>query len=299
MEVLILSIISINNLTKTYNGSRGIDNVSLNVEKGEIYGFIGPNGAGKSTTIKLLLNTIFPTSGEGKVFGLDIVKDSAKIKQHIGYVPSEVRFYENMSAFEILKTTIAFHKKGSLEEINKLFSIFDIEKNKKMCELSLGNKKKVAIAAALVHNPELILLDEPTSGLDPLMQKHLFDVLKEKNKNGTTIFISSHNLTEVQEHCTKAAFIKEGKILEIQDLTKDLKRTKIFTIISKDLDLSAVKNAGASVIEAKNDKTVFTYDGKLNEILDIISKFDIDDMIMDNLSLESKFLSYYEGEKTI
>jgi len=291
-----LSVIAINQLTKTYNGNRGIDKVSLDVEKGEIYGFIGPNGAGKSTTIKLLLNLIFPTSGEGKIFGLDIVTNSVKIKENIGYVPSDVRFYENMSAIELIKTTIAFHKKGSEQDIEKLCSVFEIEKNKKMSELSTGNKKKVAIATALVHEPELIIMDEPTNGLDPLMQKRLFDVLKDRNKNGATIFLSSHNLTEVQEHCTKAAFIKEGKIIEIQDLTKELKRSKIFTVVSDNLDLTVMKNIGVNVIESTNKKKVFTYDGKLNKMLDIISKFDIEDITIDNMSLESKFMSYYEKE---
>ncbi|HAN20744.1 MAG TPA: hypothetical protein DCP51_03580 [Clostridiales bacterium] len=291
-----MSVIAINQLTKTYNGNRGIDKVSLDVEKGEIYGFIGPNGAGKSTTIKLLLNLIFPTSGEGKIFGLDIVTNSVKIKENIGYVPSDVRFYENMSAIELIKTTIAFHKKGSEQDIEKLCSVFEIEKNKKMSELSTGNKKKVAIATALVHEPELIIMDEPTNGLDPLMQKRLFDVLKDRNKNGATIFLSSHNLTEVQEHCTKAAFIKEGKIIEIQDLTKELKRSKIFTVVSDNLDLTVMKNIGVNVIESTNKKKVFTYDGKLNKMLDIISKFDIEDITIDNMSLESKFMSYYEKE---
>jgi ABC-2 type transport system ATP-binding protein len=294
MEVLVLGIISINNLTKTYNGNRGIDNVSLEVKKGEIYGFIGPNGAGKSTTIKLLLNFIFPTMGEAKIFGLDVVKNSAKIKTNIGYVPSEVRFYEDMTALQLLKTTIAFQKRGSQEDIDKLCSIFEIDRNKKMSELSLGNKKKVAIATALVHSPELIILDEPTSGLDPLMQKRLFEVLKEKRENGATIFVSSHNLNEVQEHCTIAAFIKEGKIIEIQDLTKEFKKSKIFTVVSSNLDIEQIEKLGAVIID-NNEELIFTFDGKLNEMLEFLSKFDIQDIKIDNISLESKFLSYYEG----
>jgi len=290
-----LAVISVRDLTKVYGKSRGIDKVNLEVNEGEIYGFIGPNGAGKSTTIKLLLNLIYPTDGSASVFGLDIVKDSKKIKTRTGYVPSDVRYYSNMTALELLKATLAFHNKSNTAGIDELCETFEIEKNKKFSNLSQGNKKKVAIGVALVNEPELIILDEPTNGLDPLMQNRLFETLKERNKKGTTIFVSSHNLNEVQEHCTKAAFIKDGKIIEIEELTKAFKHSKFVTLSADEIPIAIFQKIGEKIIRNENDTISFSYSGDLNELIKIIYNLKIKELTIENTSLESKFLSYYDG----
>ena len=194
-----MDLIEINHLTKSYGRSRGIDDLSLKVQQGDIFGFIGPNGAGKSTTIRILLNLLFPTSGSATIFGFDVVRDSKKIRGRIGYVPSDANIYDRMTVSEFLTFGAAFYGgKNHSARIKYLLDLFDLAPDRKITELSMGNKKKVSIIQALVHGPELLILDEPTSGLDPLIQSRFFDLLHDENKNGTTIFFSSHTLSEVQ-----------------------------------------------------------------------------------------------------
>ena len=166
-----MNVIEIKNLTKNYGKNRGIQDVNISVKEGEIFGFIGPNGAGKSTTIKTLLNFTYPTSGEATILGMDTVKESEKIKAYIGYVPSEVRYYDDVKVKDIIKYAQSFYAKASKEEVERICNELELDMNKKMGELSLGNKKKVSIAQALIHSPKLLILDEPINGLDPLMQK--------------------------------------------------------------------------------------------------------------------------------
>jgi ABC-2 type transport system ATP-binding protein len=211
MEMNMMNVIEINQLTKSYGQSRGIINVSFNVEQGEIFGFIGPNGAGKSTTIRTLLSLIYPTSGSAKIFGMDHIKHATEIKKEIGYLPSEVFYYDKMRVIDLLKYSASFYKKDCTKRMKELIEIMDINPQKKIDDLSFGNKKKVGIIQGLQHEPKLVILDEPTSGLDPLMQQRFFDLLLEENKKGTTIFFSSHILSEVQRLCNRVAIIKEGQ----------------------------------------------------------------------------------------
>ena len=208
------------NLTKYYGDNKGISNLNLSVNSGEIFGFIGPNGAGKSTTIRTLLNFIFPSGGSAKIFGLDSVKQTKEIKKLIGYVPSEVNYYDDMKVKELFQYSAKFYDGNFGERIKQLTSIFQLDDNKVVSDLSLGNKKKVAIIQALIHQPKLLILDEPTSGLDPLMQNKFFEVLKEENQKGMTIFFSSHNLSEVQKICDRVAIIKNGEIIQIEEIEK-------------------------------------------------------------------------------
>lgn len=290
-------VIEMHGLTKMYGKSRGISGVDLAVNEGEIYGFIGPNGAGKSTTIKLLLNLIFPTAGAASIFGLDVVKDSEKIKRKVGYVPGEVRYYPQMTANELLKTTLAFHGQTSTEEMDRLCDTFEIEREKKLGAMSLGNKKKVAIAVALVHNPQLLIFDEPTNGLDPLMQKRLFETLQQRRQAGTTVFLSSHNLSEVQANCTKAAFIKEGQIIRIDDLTTERRYSKMVTVTATGIESALIERIGGKGIVINGQTASFVYDGQANELVGLLATMKIEDLLVENSSLESEFLSYYEGGK--
>lgn len=289
-----MSIISTRKLTKNYPTGRGVIDIDLNVEKGELYGFIGPNGAGKSTTIKLLLNFIFPTSGSAQVMGMDCVTESEKIKRKTGYVPGEVRFYGNMTALSLLKSTLAFHGRSDTEELDRLCALFEVEKGKRISELSLGNKKKIALVSSLLCDPELIILDEPTNGLDPLMQKRLFAELKERTQKGATVFLSSHVLTEVQEYCSKVAFIKEGKIIEVQELTGERETAKILTVFGA-ADMGRFQAIGAKKLESSQDKTAWYYNGDLNLLAKAVYESGAKNFTVENPSLESRFLSYYEG----
>jgi len=300
VEVLHMSVISIHELKKYYGKSRGVESVTFDVEEGEIFGFIGPNGAGKSTTIKLLLSLLKPDQGSASIFDLDIIKDSAKIKEDLGYVPGEVRYYPDMRVSQLMETTLRFHHKNpsdyrSLQK--ELCDIFDLDSTKKFEDLSLGNKKKAAIAQALIHNPKLIILDEPTNGLDPLIQKYLFEYLKKLNRAGATILFSSHNLTEVQTNCRRAAFIKEGRIIEMEDLTANSKKEKVVTVTLEDSSrtLETLPGEASHLLHTGGNEYTFLYKGESEQLLTYLNTLSPKDFIVENASLESRFLSYYEG----
>lgn len=297
-----MSVISINRLKKYYGKSRGVEQVTFDVEEGEIFGFIGPNGAGKSTTIKLLLSLLKPDEGSASIFGMDVIKESAGIKENLGYVPGEVRYYPEMRVGQLLDTTLRFHHKNPADYAalqKELCELFDIDTSKKFDSLSLGNKKKAAIAQALIHSPKLIILDEPTNGLDPLIQKYLFDYLRKINKTGTTILFSSHNLTEVQANCSRAAFIKEGTIIEMEDLTSNAKNDKVvvITFASPQPDFllpSSLSQASHLRITGESEYT-FHFSGEPKPLLAYLGELSPKDFVVENASLESRFLSYYEG----
>lgn len=285
-------------LTKRYGKSRGIDGVDLEIDSGEIFGFIGPNGAGKSTTIKTLLNFIYPNSGTGSIFGLDIALYADAIKFSTGYVPSDVRFYPNLNAAQLMRIAQNFHEIKDVDFIYDLCERFEIDPDKKFGQLSMGNKKKVAIAVALVGEPKLLILDEPTNGLDPLMQKRLFEVLKEKNEEGCTIFLSSHNLKEVQKYCTKVAFIKEGKIIEEGEVEVEEASKRQIMLHGKFINFDKLTAMGAQMIENEGGRVVFLYDGEIKPLLGYLATLDLEDISISEEDLESKFMSFYErGEQ--
>ena len=200
-------------LTKYYGKTRGVEHIDLTVQQGDSFGFIGPNGAGKSTTIRTLLGLIRPSGGQAEIFGLDTVKEREKILKRVGYLPSEVAFYPGMRVRDLLKLSADLRRRDCRETANRLCERLQLDTTRKVEELSLGNRKKAAIVCALQHNPDLLILDEPTSGLDPLMQREFFEILRERNENGTTIFLSSHILSEIQRNCDHAAIIREGEII--------------------------------------------------------------------------------------
>lgn len=290
-------IISVDGLNKNYGGSRGISDVAFAIKKGEIVGFIGPNGAGKSTTIKILLNMIFKDSGEAKIFGEDCELNSKSIKERVGYVPSEVRFYDNVKVKDIIEYAKSFYKNVDNERVDYICKVLEVDMNKKMKELSLGNKKKIAIVQALVASPELIILDEPTNGLDPLIQKNLFEIIIEEKKKGKTIFLSSHNLTEVQNYCDKAIIIKEGEIIDIKDMSnlKEMKKKKI-TIISDEIKEEDLTEFSKRVAVTEN-KFEFNYSGDINKLLLKLINYKIIDLSICEEELLDTFMHYYEGDK--
>lgn len=279
-------------LTKVYKKQAAIDQVNLSVENGEIYGFIGPNGAGKSTTIKAMLNFIYPDQGTATLLGLDSIKDAKEIRKRTGYVSSDVRFYPHMTTGEILQYVADFHQiKNSKQQIDYFIELFDIDRQKKMSELSLGNKKKVAITAGILPNPELLILDEPTNGLDPLMQHRLFEELEKYNQKGMTIFLSSHDLNEVQQHAHRAAFIRQGKIITVQDITKEKSLGKVITLIGDHIPLSLFEKMGAAILKHQGNETRLFYEGDLH----MLGDESIEDFTVTNPELEDQFMALYEG----
>lgn len=285
------------NLTKNYGKSRGVIDINLKVNEGEFYGFIGPNGAGKSTTIRLLFNFIYPTSGSAKIFGKDCVKESKDIKEEVGFVPSEVNYYKNMKVSDILNYAQSFKSEKDMDRLEELCEIFEVEKNKLVGELSLGNRKKVAIIQALLNRPRLLILDEPTNGLDPLMQKKLFEILVEENKKGTTIFFSSHNLTEVQRFCHRVAIIREGKLVEVKKVDELLGvNVSKVTISSKDDLKDLLKNKHIANITQEADAVSFLYNGDINILIKELCSIKIKELKIEEPALEDTFMSYYEVE---
>lgn len=289
-------IIETNNLCKSYGRNRGIIDINLKVKEGEIYGFVGPNGSGKSTTIRTLLNFIFPTSGSAKILGKDIVKESSEIKKYIGYVPSEVRFYDEVKVKDIIKYSSSFYNGINQEEVDKLYKLLDVDVNKRMSELSLGNKKKVAIVQALIHNPKLLILDEPTNGLDPLIQKKLFELLEEARKKGTTVFLSSHNLVEVENLCDRVAVIKDGKIIDTIVIDKLAKKSGLKIIIkSKEISKDKVKEIGGQVIFEENGELIFHYNNGIDALVKELSNYKVEKLLISEQTLENTFMNYYES----
>ncbi|MFB3169808.1 ABC transporter ATP-binding protein [Neobacillus sp. 179-C4.2 HS] len=293
-----MNVIEIKNLTKTYGKARGISDISFYVEEGEIFGFIGPNGAGKSTTIRTLLSLIYPTSGSATIFGKDTVQFAPEIKKEIGYLPSEVFYYDNMKVKDLLTYSASFYKKDCSKRIKELAEIMDLDLNKKIDDLSLGNKKKVGIVQGLLHEPKLIILDEPTSGLDPLMQQKFFELLEEENRKGATILFSSHILTEVQRLCNRVAIIKEGKIVTVEKISTLKENTyKKFKVETKETLAPYYFNLpGVNKLEVKGNQTSFLFKGNINEVMGRIADIEITNLWIEEPDLEEIFMHYYEKE---
>lgn len=293
-----MNVIETKNLTKSYGKARGIIDVNLAVEEGEVFGFIGPNGAGKSTTIRTLLGLISPTSGSATIFGKSCAMNP-EVKAEIGYLPSEVFYYDNMRVIDLLKYSASFYKKDCTKRISELAEIMDLNLKKKIDDLSFGNKKKVGIVQGLLHNPKLIILDEPTSGLDPLMQQKFFELIEQENKKGVTVFFSSHILGEVQRLCSRVAFIKEGRIIKQEKLSELQENSyKKFNIrAAAAIDADYFKGKGVSKLEVKGNEADFIFKGNINPILKKIAAIDIRNISIEEPDLEEIFLHYYaKGE---
>ena len=288
-----MDIIQIENLTKYYGRARGIIDLNLSVREGEFFGFIGPNGAGKSTTIRILLGLITATSGQTKILGLDISKEKNKILSKIGYLPSEAVFYSGMKVKDVLKLSVKLRKKDCTAEAKKLCDRLQLDINRKVDELSFGNRKKVAIVSALQHQPELLILDEPTSGLDPLMQREFFNIIRERNEQGTGVFLSSHILSEIQRNCTRAAIIREGHLIAC-DSVEALSKTSARRItVHGQVQLD--KLDGIRDLSETDGALSFLYSGNIKQLLETLSSGNVTDLSIAEPDLEEIFLHYYEN----
>ena len=303
-----MDIIKTDHLTKYYGKSRGIINLSLTVREGEFFGFIGPNGAGKSTTIRILLGLIRSDSGRASVFGTDI-SDSRKILENIGYIPSEAMFYHNTTVAEILRLSARLRRKDCTKQAQTLCERLQLDMRQRTDRLSLGNRKKVSIVCALQHSPELCIFDEPTSGLDPLIQKEFFEILKERNVQGTTIFLSSHILSEVQKYCSRAAVIREGQIAACGDIT-ELSGTNARRVTLTDTDTMAVqllldemtepnkildtKHSNIRDFHTTDNSVSFLFQGNIKELMDRLTQISYTDISVTEPDLSEIFMHFYE-----
>jgi ABC-2 type transport system ATP-binding protein len=238
---------------------------------------------------------IFPSSGEAKIFGKDAIKYGPEIRQDIGYLPSEVFYYDRMKVIDLLKYSASFYKKDCTTRLYELSEIMELDLNRRIDDLSYGNKKKVGIVQGLLHQPKLLFLDEPTSGLDPLMQKKFYKLIREENERGATIFLSSHILGVVQKMCSRVAIIKEGSIVDIQDVrTLERDNYKKIHIVADEIDEKQFNLPGVIQLEKENGAVSFFYKGDINRITRAISEQEVSDVTIEEPTLEEIFMHYYE-----
>lgn len=289
------TVIETTNLTKYYGKTRGIENLNLAIGTGDFYGVIGPNGSGKSTTIRTLLGLITPTSGDAKILGKPLSK-SVEYLADVGYLASEPIFYNDMKVEELIRYSACLRRKDCAEEARKLCDRLDLDTKKRINQLSLGNRKKVGIVCAMQHNPQLYIMDEPTSGLDPLIQKEFFALLHEKQQEGATVFFSSHVLSEIQSHCSKAAIIREGHLV-VADSIENLSKTNAKRVMFQGVT-EVPENLKAKSVTVVEDMVSFLYQGDVNELLQTASRLSLKDITITEPELEEVFLHYYEkGEE--
>ena len=289
-----MNAIEIKQLSKFYGSARGIENLDLQVEQGEFFGFIGPNGAGKSTTIRTLLGLIRPTAGSASVLGLDIREKKPEILARVGYLPSEITFYPGMKVSQVLQLSAKLHQKDCEKEAQALCQRLQLDVSRRVEDLSLGNRKKVGIVCALQHEPELLILDEATSGLDPLMQREFFEILKERNQKGVTVFLSSHVLSEIQHNCSRAAIIRGGRIVA-SGLVSELADSGARRVqLRGSMDLTGL--TGIRDLSKTGDGLSFLYSGSFPALLQRLSQGQIQDLTIAEPDLEEIFLHYYESE---
>ena len=291
-------MLRIEHFTKTYGAKTAVDDLSLHIAPGEIFGFIGPNGAGKSTTIRTLMGLLKPTGGTASVFGLDCGRQASEIAKDVGYLPSENCYYNSMKVKEMLLYTAELYGVAGHNRMEALAERLNLDLSRRIGDLSLGNKKKVGIVSALLPSPKLLIMDEPTSGLDPLIQQTFYDLLKEENERGTTIFLSSHVLSEVQRLCDRVAILREGKLVGVQSM-KELRGNgyKKISLTAKNAipeDLFSIP--GTANLEWDKSKTSvsFMFSGTVMTIMNQLHRLELEDILIEEPSLEEIFLHYYE-----
>lgn len=277
-------------LTKFYGKARGIDGLDLTVEQGAFFGFIGPNGAGKSTTIRTLLGLIHPDSGRASVLGFEI-REKRPILERVGYLPSDNAFYSGMRVRDILKLSAGLRKKDCGRRAAELCERLQLDPDRKVEDLSFGNRKKVGIVCALQHDPELLILDEPTGGLDPLIQHEFFSILQERNRDGVTVFLSSHVLSEIQRYCSRAAIIREGQVIAC-DTVEHLSRSNARRITLRG-SIGREAFPDAKDWKQTEDSVSFLYSGDINELIRTLAGADLKDLTVAEPDLEEIILHYY------
>lgn len=291
-------VIVLDGLTKRYGKHRGIDQISFSVNEGEIFGFIGPNGAGKSTTIRTLMGLLKPTGGHASIFGLDCGQCAAEIAKDVGYLPSENCYYNNLKVREMLQYTADLYGVDCRGRIEELAERLHLDMSRKIGALSLGNKKKVGIISALLPSPKLLIMDEPTSGLDPLVQQTFYEILREENKRGTTIFLSSHVLSEVQKLCGRVAILREGKLVNIQSMVELREKgyKKIALTTKQPVEDGFFSLPGVANLDQDKTRTAlsFLFNGNTTTIMDKLHQLELEDVLIEEPSLEEIFLHYYE-----
>lgn len=290
-----MAVLEVQNLSKVFGKVIAVNDISFVVEKGEIFGFLGPNGAGKTTTIRCLLNFLQPTSGIIKIFDQDIVHSGEIVRENIGYLPGDVRLFSNWTGNDHINFIDGLRKKKSISK--ELASKLDLDLNKKFKALSSGNKQKLGLVLALGFEPELLIMDEPTVGLDPLLQSMIYEVLEDFQKKGTTIFMSSHNLTEVDRLCHRVGIIKNGKLIAIEKI-QELKDKRMHIVNIRFNGPIKREDFILPNIEIKNqteDMLILGITGNINPLIQRLANYDVRELEFSHAKLEDIFLEFYGG----
>lgn len=287
-------ILKVKNLTKYYGNTLGVKNVSFELNEGEIFGFIGPNGAGKSTTIRSILNLINKTSGEVYFDGKILDKNDIEIKKSIGYLPSEINLYDDLTVKEMLDFHEKFYDRDLSKRRKELVKRLKLDEKKKVENLSLGNSKKLGIVLAFMHEPKLLILDEPTSGLDPIIQQEFFSLLKEEKQKGTTILYSTHVLNEISKICDRVGIIKLGKLLKVEPISQLLDKSLSYVTLSSDSCEKIIKKLNIEVISHEDNTIKFKNTIEVNKLIKILSNYNISKLYIEQATLDDVFLHYYE-----
>lgn len=289
-------VIHTEHLTKYYGTVRGIEDFTLTVNKGEIFGFLGPNGAGKTTTIRLCLGLISKTSGSITIFGLDSHRDSVRIRRRVGYVPGDFGLISNIRVRSFLNYLLSLSNYSSDEKMKELAARLDLDLNRKTHELSRGNRQKVGVIQAFMAGQDLIILDEPTTGLDPLMQQEFYKILREEKEKGKTIFMSSHILAEAEAVCDRVAIIKEGRLRIVEEITSLQKKTgKVLDVeFRSPVNVEEFRLPGVSEIRVDNKRLILTINENIDSVIKAVANHSIVNMNLKTYSLEELFLRYYK-----
>lgn len=287
-------VLEIQNLTKYYGNIKGVENISLRLDKGEIFGFIGPNGAGKSTTIRSIMNLINKTSGRVLIENKEFNKNDVEIKEKIGYLPSEICLYDDLTVKEMLDYHERFYKKNIHKKREELVSVLQLDEKKKIEDLSLGNLKKLGIVLAFMHEPKILILDEPTSGLDPIMQNIFYDLIKEEKEKGTTVFYSTHILSEVSKICDRVGIIKDGSLIKIENVDDLQKNSLTFVTVTSEDKREIIKNMNVEVISEEENTIKFKTNMLHDELIKKMATYRIDRILIEEATLEDLFLHYYQ-----
>ena len=292
--------LTINTFTKSYGSLTAVARLSIEINSGEVFGFLGPNGAGKSTTIRTMMNFIAPSTGEIKIFGLDSVQDRVKLKEHVGYLAGDIALYDSMTGRQLLNYLANLRKDTDWTYVEDLIGRLDAPMDRSISTLSKGNKQKIGLLQAFMHKPDLLILDEPTSGLDPLMKQVFYDMVLEMKDAGKAAFISSHDLTEVQKICDRAGFIRNGKLIAIENLHDEnamsYKKYQVRFAKTPAIEELAV-NSNIKIITNDNNIITFAVAGNIDSFIKTIAQYEVLDLNEQETSLEDIFMQYYERDK--
>lgn len=294
-----MAVIRVSNIKKYFGKTKAVDDISFDVNPGEIMGFLGPNGAGKTTTIRCMLDFLRPDSGSIMINGKEMHQNSAQLKQEIGFLSGEVHLYHDWTVKNHLDFVRKIRQSETIEA--KLLDILSLDPSKKFKDLSSGNKQKLGLILALMHQPKILILDEPTNALDPLLQQAIYDILRETSSKGTTIFMSSHNLAEVEKLCHRVAIIKEGKLVATENIS-ELKKKKLYTVnvfFKKKLERKKLEDKDIEIIEEFEDGYGLLVKKDINLLLDKLEKLTLKDLEIQHANLEHIFLEYYKASPSI